>query len=486
MKVRKISKNLIAVLLSFVLVIFLLDTVTVRTNAITHRELEDLTIEIPDGSRYTVKTIHYSYSNNRYVSLRDMAFALKGTAKHFGLSVGSTEINIKTGSGYESAGGENTGFAEGEYTTEGIKINPITIDDRKCRYYTFLGNNTEGVRDAFISITDLAMILDSDLKIDPESGIIKMSDGDFYIDMQEYEAQGLYYEVYSAIVGDATTGTVYSAYNENASVSAASTTKLMTYLCIMDAVSDGEVSLDDNVTISGNAAAISQTSDGVIKMNEGQSALLSDMMYAILLPSSNEAALAVAEHIDGSEEEFVKRMNLKARELNLSEATFFYNCHGLPEYSDTVAASKIQNRISAYDMFVLSGHILNKYPEIKEITTTQKYKLDAFGVEVENTNPLLYNLPGVVGLKTGTTNAAGASLVSAYDFDDGSSVHTIVAVEYGAEDATVRNTVSEILIRYGIQCMEDVPQKGKEEEAGFPLSYEDLLKRIVLNKSRRR
>ena len=60
MKVRKISKNLIAVLLSFVLVVFLLDTVTLRTNAITHRELEDLTIEIPDGSRYTVKTIHYS------------------------------------------------------------------------------------------------------------------------------------------------------------------------------------------------------------------------------------------------------------------------------------------------------------------------------------------------------------------------------------------------------------------------------------------
>ncbi|MCR4787574.1 MAG: serine hydrolase [Lachnospiraceae bacterium] len=479
-------KKTVAFFMSLALAIILLYVNPVATNAITHKDIENLTLEIPDGTRFTVKTIHYSYFNNRFVSLRDMAYALGGTDKKFAVSVSGGEIVIKTGSKYESAGGENTGFDTSEYTTEGLKINPIKIDGRECRYYTFLGKNAEGINDAFISIADLAMLVDVDLGIDPETGILKMGAGDFCIDMDAYEKQGFYYEVSSALVGDARTGTVFSAFNEDVSVSCASTTKLMTYLCIMDAVSAGEASLEDTVVISEKAAALSQTSDGVIKMTAGQKAGLGDMLYAILLPSSNESALAVAEHIDGSEEEFVKRMNLKVKELNLSDSTVFFNCHGLPEYSDTVAASKIQNRISAYDMFVLSAHILNKYPEIKEITSTQKYKLEAFGLEIENTNPLLYNMPGIVGLKTGTTKASGASLVSAYDYEDEDGIHTIVAVEYGAEDATVRNTVSEVLIRYGIQCLEKAGSAEANEEAGFPGTYEELLKRIVLFKSRSR
>ena len=453
------------------------------SHALTHSELENLELVRYDGEHYLIKTIHYAYGNNRYVSLRDMAYALMGTDKHFDVSIGS-ESSITTGTDYEPVGGEDTEFESDEYKTEGIKPNPLSIDGRDCMYYTFAGTNPEGKKDLFISITDLSMALDLELDMDTEASRLLLGDGGFTIDIEQYEKQGLYDEVSSALVGDATTGEIFTSFNKDVSVSCASTTKLMTYLCIMDAVSSGDISLNDTVTISEKAAALSQTSDGVIKMSAGQTAKINDLLYALLLPSSNESALALAEHLDGNEEAFVRRMNNKVKELFLSDATYFYNCHGLPEYSDTVAASKIQNHISAYDMFILASHILNKYPEIREITSTQKYKLDTFKTEVKNTNPLLYNLPGTVGLKTGTTKASGSSLVAAYDLHDDTGVKTIVAVEYGAEDAASRNTVTEILMRYGIQCDSSSSYNAAEEP--FPYTADALLRRLILVKSKKR
>ena len=456
----------------------------IDTLAVTHNELEDLTLVRYDGEEFLIRTIHYDYGNNRYISLRDTASALAGTDKHFDVSISSEQTTIMTGVDYVPIGGENTEFDEEEYETGGIRINPISIDDRDCMYYSFAGKNSEGERDLYISITDLAMALDIDLHLDTESDRLKMGDGGFRLDMDESISQGLYDEVSSALVGDATTGEIFTSFNEDVSVPCASTTKLMTYLCIMDAVSAGEMSLDDTVFISANAADLSQTSDGVIRMEEGQSAKAKELLYGLLLPSSNESALALAEHLDGSEDAFVERMNMKVKELNLSEATYFYNCHGLPEYSDTVVASKIQNHISASDMFILASHILNKYPEVREITSTRKYKMEDFKIEVSNTNPLLYNMPGIVGLKTGTTKASGASLVAAYDLETDGGVHTIVAIEYGAEDAASRNTVTEILIRYGIQC--DSVSSYEASEDPFPTTADALIRRLILIKSNTR
>lgn len=473
---------LLPVIIAAVLIIASIPHIDAR--AITHDELEDLVLVRGDGEQFVISTIHYAYGNNRYISLRDMAYALSGTDKCFDVSIGSDQTDIVTGRDYEPVGGENTEFGTDEYSTEGLKINPICIDERDCMYYSFAGKNSEGNRDLYISITDLAMALDLNLRMDTESDRIVLGDGGFTVDIDDYVSQGLYDEVSSAIVGDAMTGEIFASFNPDVSVSCASTTKLMTYLCIMDAVSDGEISLSDSVDISANAAALSQTSDGVVRMKEGQSAKLDDLLYALLLPSSNEAALALAEHLDGTEEAFVERMNNKVRELFLSDATYFYNCHGLPEYSDTVAASKIQNHISARDMFILASHILNKYPEIRDITSTQKYKLDVFDTEIRNTNPLLYNLPGTVGLKTGTTKASGASLVAAYDITGESGTKTVVAIEYGAEDAAARNTVAEILMRYGIQC--DQSSTYTSEEEPFPYTADALIRRLILIKSRQR
>ena len=215
-------------------------------------------------------------------------------------------------------------------------------------------------------------------------------------------------------------------------------------------------------------------------MQEGKEAPVRELLNGMLLPSSNECALTLAETVAGSEEAFVERMNAKAKLLGLSEATVFYNCHGLPTYTENLSTSKIQNRMSAADMFRLVCHILKTYPEIREITSQKTAHLPSFSRDVKNTNPLLHNLPGCFGLKTGTTNMSGACLVSAMDATapDG-SVQQLVAVEFGAEDSLVRATVSHELLLYGKQCLEAGEQPP--EEAHMPTDAEELVTEALKN-----
>ena len=138
---------------------------------------------------------------------------------------------------------------------------------------------------------------------------------------------------------------------------------------------------------------------------------MQDLLFGALLPSSNECALCLAETVAGSEETFVQRMNQKALDLGLSQ-TFFYNCHGLPSYTEDSIPAKRQNRMSAEDMFRLVSYLLKVYPQITDITSLENATLQSLNLEVRNTNPLLHNLPEVTGLKTGTTNKAGACLVT--------------------------------------------------------------------------
>ena len=186
-------------------------------------------------------------------------------------------------------------------------------------------------------------------------------------------------------------------------------------------------------------------------MQAGVDSNVTDLLYGMLLPSSNESALSLAIHTAGSEEAFVKRMNQKAAELGLSEAVF-YNCHGLPLYTDNLPATKIQNRMTASDMFKLIIYLLKTYPDITNITSTQTADLESLNITVNNTNPLLYNVPGVVGLKTGTTDMSGDCLVTAMEADNAEGeTHRLIVIEIGAEDNTIRTTISEELVRYALQ-----------------------------------
>ena len=145
-------------------------------------------------------------------------------------------------------------------------------------------------------------------------------------------------------------------------------------------------------------------------------------------------------------------MKKKARAIGLSKQALFFNCHGLPLYTDDLPASGIQNRMSAMDMFKLVRHILKTCPKVTEITSLKRAELAGLHYTAENTNPLLYNVPGVVGLKTGTTDMARCCLAAVREVPDQSGrIHHITAILFGGEDETVRTTLSEELIRYGTQ-----------------------------------
>ena len=452
-----------------------------------HRILEDLKIEIDDTYVGTVRTIHYEYRNNRFVSMRDIASLLADTDVGFSVSVASSEINMRTHSPYAKVGGECIGFTtDGEdvpdegYSTDSLKANKFKVDGNEVMYSTMIGSNPEGKADAFINITDLAMILDVDMYIDGDTLKIHTS-SPFTVDEKALSDVGFYHEVRSALVGDATTTEVFVSHSADTAVSIASTTKLMNYLCVMDAVSSGEISLDDMVPVSHKAHVLSMTDDGVIKMEEGEEYSVKDLLYGMLLPSSNECSLLLAEHIAGSEEEYVKLMNDKATILGLSDATIFYNCHGLPVYSDNIFTSKLQNQMSANDMFLLVSYILSVYPQISDITSVKEYSF-ASSVSIKNMNPMLYNLPDVIGLKTGTTNMAGSSLVSAMKvYDASGDEHIVVAVEYGAEDAITRNTVSEVMLRYGAAMVKNRggSDTGAERDADIPATAEGLIRLLL-------
>lgn len=490
------GKALFRAIVSFLLIVAVFtasEAPQVRAAEEKHRAAENLKFVVDGDADHIVKSLHYKYFYNRYVSLRDVAFALSGTAKHFELSVTGDGITITTGEDYIGIGGEGEPFPEPEtdadgnetkyvYSTYGMKANAMTVDGRKVKYFTFLGHNTADKLDCFMSVTDLAMLLDADMKIEGDVLYINTS-GSFTIDLEQLEQEGFYYEVHSALAGDATTGVIYAAWEPDLPVPIASTTKLMTYLCVMDAVTDGVVSMSDTVEITPEAEELSKTGDGVIAMKAGDEATVEDLMIGMLLPSSNECALSLAIHVSGSEEAFVEKMNRKARVIGLSTDAVFYNSNGLPEFSDTLAASKIQNHMSARDMFTLVSHILRVYPEITEITSLQSATLESFDTSVTNTNPLLFNVPGVVGLKTGTTTMSGACLVSAMEVPapDGTT-HTVVAIEFGAEDGTVRCTLSEELIRYARQqLLAGEGASSGPADRSVPANAEELIRLVLLN-----
>jgi D-alanyl-D-alanine carboxypeptidase len=273
---------------------------------------------------------------------------------------------------------------------------------------------------------------------------------------------------------------VLTAWEPMLSVPIASTTKLMSFVIIMDAIADGEITMDDKVLITEEAARLSRTQDGMIHLEAGWESNVPELLCAMLIRSSNECTLALAIHVAGSEEAFVARMNRKAQALGLSEGTLFYNCNGLPIYSDNLSATKIQNRMSANDMFLLVCYLLKTYPDVKRITSMESAVLGSLNTTVYNSNPLLFNLPGVVGLKTGTTNMSGACLVTALEAQDAAGrPHTLVSIEFGAEDTTIRATLSEELLRYGLQELREHPERFEQPPRKAPENAEAFVRAVL-------
>lgn len=240
----------------------------------------------------------------------------------------------------------------------------------------------------------------------------------------------------SACLMDVATGTVLYEKNAHEKLAPASVTKVMTMLLIMEAIDDGRIRWTDTVTASEAAAA---KGGSQIYLKVGETMAVSDMVKSIAVSSANDCACAMAEHLAGSEQAFVEKMNRKAGELGMND-THFVNCTGLDDGPDAA-----EHRTSAYDVALMSRELLKKHPGIKEYTTIWMDSVRNGSFGLSNTNKLIRFYPGATGLKTGFTSGAGYCL-SATALREGME---LIAVVMGAETSAARNASCKALLDYG-------------------------------------
>ncbi|MGD9568224.1 MAG: D-alanyl-D-alanine carboxypeptidase family protein [Sedimentibacter sp.] len=248
-------------------------------------------------------------------------------------------------------------------------------------------------------------------------------------------------DINAALLGDLETGEILYEYNIDEQLAMASISKLMTYLVMMDAVTKGEVSLDDDVVISGHTAATEGSKFGLLS---GETVKLSLLVKGMLVVSGNDCATAIAEHVGKTEDNFVRMMNEKASELGLLSASFV-NPHGLP-IND---AETGQNHMSASDIYKLVRHILTNYPELLEVTKLKALVVPERNFSKEATNPILGVIEGADGLKTGYTDKAGICLVSTMPVAGAEQDFRLVGIIMGAKTHEDRLNKTKTLLEYG-------------------------------------
>ena len=242
----------------------------------------------------------------------------------------------------------------------------------------------------------------------------------------------------SVILMEMTTGTVLYEKDADTARPPASVTKVMTMLLIFDALAEGKIQLEDEVTTSEYASSMGGSQ---VFLETGEKQTVETLLKCISVASANDACVAMAEYISGNEEEFVRQMNLRAEGLGMKH-THFVNCNGLDAEG---------HETSARDIALISRELLLKYPEIhnyctiwmENITHTTSKGSSEFGLT--NTNKLIRQYEYATGLKTGSTGKA-KFCVSATAEKNGVS---LIAVIMGAEDSKARFKDAVTLLNYG-------------------------------------
>lgn len=242
----------------------------------------------------------------------------------------------------------------------------------------------------------------------------------------------------AVVLMEGSTGTVIFQKNAEKPMRPASITKIMTLLLIFDELAAKNLTLTDEIRISAHAASMGGSQ---VYLEEGETQEVETLIKCISIASANDASVAMAEHIAGSEEAFVKRMNARAKELGMKN-TNFVNCYGL----DT------ENHFSsAMDVALMSRELIMKYPQISIYSTvwmdtfvhTTRRGQTEFGLT--NTNKLIKSYPGITGLKTGSTGLAKYCLSATARRDN----MDLIAVVMAAPDTKNRFSEATKLLNYG-------------------------------------
>ena len=236
----------------------------------------------------------------------------------------------------------------------------------------------------------------------------------------------------AAVLIDEDSGTVLYEKNADERRPVASITKVMTLLLTFEALQAGKIALGDIVPVSEHAYHMGGSQ---IWLEPGEQLTLQEMLKAICISSANDAAVAVAEFVAGSEPAFVDAMNARAAALGMT-ATHFANACGLDEEG---------HLSSARDVAVMSREMLLHHPEVREYCTVWMDTLRGSRTQLVNTNKLLKSYPGITGLKTGTTGKAGVCITASAERDG----LRLIAVVLGASSGKERFEAAKTLLDYG-------------------------------------
>jgi len=237
------------------------------------------------------------------------------------------------------------------------------------------------------------------------------------------------------ILIDYNSGKIIASQNADMRVEPASLTKIMTGYVVINELSNGNISLDDMVTISPKAWKMPGSK---MFIEVGKKVSVHDLIKGMVIQSGNDASVALAEHIAGSEEVFAELMNKYAESLGMAH-THYMNATGLPNPDHYTTAE---------DLSILARALINKFPEEYEWYAQKKFTFN--GITQYNRNKLLWQDPSVDGLKTGHTESAGYCLVTSAKRDD----MRLISVVLGTDSAKQRIQESQKLLNYGFRFFE--------------------------------
>lgn len=243
------------------------------------------------------------------------------------------------------------------------------------------------------------------------------------------------------VLMDYDTGKILVSKNADIQMPPSSLTKMMTAYVLSDEVSKGNVSYDDMVIVSKNAWAKNFPGSSLMFIEVGTEVKLEQLKHGIVISSGNDASVAVAEHIAGSEEGFAELMNHHAARLGMKD-TYFVNSNGLPDPSHLTTAR---------DMAILAQALIRDFPEDYKIYQEKEFTYN--GIRQYNRNSLLWDRSmNVDGIKTGHTQAGGYSLVASATRDN----MRLISVVLGTKSKNARKQQNKRLLNYGFRFFETV------------------------------
>lgn len=284
--------------------------------------------------------------------------------------------------------------------------------------------------------------------------------------------------------GDVASGKILYKKNEDKVLPVASMSKLMTLLVVKDEIAAGKIKMSDMVKINKEAAGYNLQGYSNFGLKEGMSVSVEELLKGMMVVSGNDAAQALAIHTGKNTANFVKMMNDKAKELQLT--SIYVNPTGISEKDGKM------NKMSALDLFKLSREIIKKYPEVAEYGKISKLHDPTRNFSADSTFPVLKGFKGLTGLKTGFTNEAEYCFTGLFDFskEDKPLNANVITIVMGADTEEMRaKTTSELAsyvlnnFTYKKELNPDVPvitvSDTSTEEVNIPLYPERYVESLM-------